>query len=75
MMAQFRQAREVLRPETPTGSGISAEANERQFLSEMTALSQKYRLGITGDTSVFIMEWDDDERKYSCDSDGKLIFR
>lgn len=49
--------------------------DEREFLAELTALSQKYRLGIAGDAVIFIMEFDDDERVYSCDDQSKLFFR
>ena len=48
---------------------------ERRFLSELTALSRKYRLGIAGGAVVFLMEWDDDERVYTCDGESKLAFR
>lgn len=48
---------------------------ERQFLSELTELSQKYRLGVTGDALLFIMEWDDDGRTYTTDSESRLFFR
>lgn len=76
-MTQVQQAREKQSPAPNIGSQSTLEASEaeRQFLTEMSALSRKYGLGITGDASVFIMEWDDDERVYRCDSEGKLSFR
>ena len=51
------------------------EGAEHRFLSELTALSQKYRFGIGGDALVFMMEWDDDGRVYTCDSESRLFFR
>jgi hypothetical protein len=74
MTTHAERAREVPRSEPTLAAHITPES-ERQFLAEMTALSQKYRLGIAGEASVFIMEWDDDGRKYACDDDGKLSFR
>lgn len=52
-----------------------SSATEYRFLAELTALSQKYRLGIAGDAVLFIMEWDDDERVYTSDGESKLFFR
>jgi len=51
------------------------DAAERRFLSKLTALSQKYRLGISGDALLFLMEWDDDQRVYTCDGESRLFFR
>lgn len=48
---------------------------EASFLSELTSLSQKYRLGIAGDPYLFLMEWDDNGRTYSCDNESHLAFR
>ena len=61
--------------EATHNSPVSNEAAERAFLSELTSLSQKYRLGIAGAPVLFQMEWDDDERLYTSDSEGHLFFR
>ena len=61
--------------ETAASQSRKQSDAEVKFLAELTALSQKYRLGITGDALLFLMEWDDDERTYTCDSESKLFFR
>ena len=46
-----------------------------QFLNELTDLSHKYGLGITGDATLYVLEPpDDSERRYSCDDDSQLEF-
>ena len=54
---------------------LDRHADAAKFLTELTELSRKYRFGITGDALVFDMEWDDDQRTYTCDDNSKLIFR
>jgi hypothetical protein len=44
------------------------------FLDELTALSRKHRVGITGKPVLFIMEWEDDSSSYSIDSESNLRF-
>lgn len=46
----------------------------REFLSELTELSRKYKMGITGNPVLFILEKDDFERNYSCDAQSSLSF-
>jgi hypothetical protein len=58
-------------------SQLNALVNEAQFLSALTELSQKYRIGITGEVFLFVMETGshgDDERAYGCDPNSKLRF-
>jgi hypothetical protein len=55
----------------------SSFVDEAQFLTDLTALSQKYRIGIAGDPLLFAMETGshgDDERSYKCGKDSKLSF-
>lgn len=42
------------------------------FLRELTDLSIKYKIGITGNTELFVVEPDDLNLNYSCDSDSRL---
>lgn len=46
----------------------------RAFLDELTELSHKHGLGITGYPALFVLEADDTERRYSCDDDSQLEF-
>ena len=46
----------------------------QQFVSELTALSHKYGLGITDEPHLFVLESDDASRRYSCDQESRLHF-
>jgi hypothetical protein len=48
--------------------------NLQQFLSDLTELSRRYKIGITDKPHLFIMDNDDYERIYSCDADSVLAF-
>ena len=51
------------------------EVDTNLFLAELTALSRKYNLGITGEKSepvIFIMEQEDLDFSYVLDSESKL---
>jgi hypothetical protein len=45
-----------------------------QFEVELTALSRKFGIGITGSPVLFVMEPDDFERKYLSDEGSRLHF-
>ena len=45
------------------------------FLIELTALAMRFRLGITGEPVLFVMERDDDEREYRVDDASNLTFQ
>ena len=64
---------EAISDQIKTQSELDHE-KERRFLDELTTLSQKFRLGIAGDAVLFIMEWDDDRRVYSSNSESRLFF-
>ena len=42
------------------------------FLSDLTRISVKHRLGISDDAELFIMEAEDLCFSYACDEDGRL---
>jgi len=44
------------------------------FLSELTALSHRYNLGIAGSATLFVMEPVDKALRYGVDSHGTLQF-
>ena len=44
------------------------------FLSELTELSRKYKIGITGDPVLFCLEDEDLDRSYSSDADSALTY-
>lgn len=44
------------------------------FERELTELSRKHRVGITGSMTLFVMEPDDFERRYSSDEQSRLQF-
>jgi hypothetical protein len=44
------------------------------FLSELTELSRKYKIGIAGDPVLFCLEDEDLDRAYSSDADSKLVY-
>lgn len=46
----------------------------RQFLNELTNLSHRYGLGITGDAILYELEREDSERNYHCNDDSELEF-
>ena len=43
------------------------------FLYDLTELSRRYKIGITGDMEPFVMEKDDSALAYTCNADGKLV--
>jgi hypothetical protein len=46
------------------------------FLSELTDLCRKHRIGITGSPELFVMEApEDDALEYGADADSKLVLR
>lgn len=44
------------------------------FLNEMTQLCQKYGLGLTGGTVLFVMEREDYSRVFSVNAESELTF-
>lgn len=44
------------------------------FLSELTALTHRYKLGIAGSATLFVMEPVDKALRYGVDSNGRLEF-
>lgn len=63
------------KPKARQDSKIPPEVEEQKFLADLTDLSKKYQIGIAGNPALFIMEWDDDGRTYTCDTNGRLFFR
>jgi hypothetical protein len=45
------------------------------FLSELSELCRKHRIGITGDATLFVMEPVDLLLSYSVDENSKLLFK
>jgi len=48
--------------------------NLQQFLSDLTELSRRHRIGIIVPANLFVMEDEDLDIAYSCDADGMLVF-
>lgn len=44
------------------------------FLSELSALSAKYGIGLAGKPTMFLMEQEDFQRAYSSDAESNLFF-
>lgn len=44
------------------------------FLAELTELSRKHGLGITGEAVLFVMEYDDNPHAYHMDDESRLAF-
>ena len=44
------------------------------FLTELTELSRKHKIGITGDPVLFCLENEDLDLKYASDADSKLTY-
>jgi len=44
------------------------------FLQEMTELSRRHSLGLTGSITLFVMEPDDFERTYTSDNESRVQF-
>lgn len=43
------------------------------FMEALTDLSMKYGIGIAGDPYLFLLNEDDQDRKYLCDAKGMLF--
>jgi hypothetical protein len=50
------------------------EQNTQAFLSELSDLCRKHRLGITGHAELFMMEPDDAALHYVVDGESRLHF-
>lgn len=48
--------------------------NILSFLDALTEISKRYRIGVTGDPILFILEDVDLDRVYSCDAESKLVY-
>lgn len=46
----------------------------QEFLSELTELSRRYRLGLAGPVTLFLLEEDDLDRAYRCEDDDRIEF-
>jgi hypothetical protein len=46
----------------------------QDFLRELTELSRRYRLGLVGPVTLFLMEEDDFDRVYRCEDDDRIEF-
>ncbi len=59
---------------TETAPATKATVDVALFERELTELSRKHRVGITGSMTLFVMEPDDFERRYSSDDQSRLQF-
>jgi hypothetical protein len=52
------------------------DANEKAklFLAELTELSKRYGIAITGKPVLFVMEWEDNNSAYFADAESNLSF-
>jgi hypothetical protein len=55
-------------------STAQARVDVAAFERELTELSRKHRIGITGSMTLFVVEPDDFERRYSSDEQSRLQF-
>jgi hypothetical protein len=53
---------------------IKATVDVAAFERELTELSRKHRVGIAGSITLFVMEPDDFDRRYSSDEQSRLQF-
>ena len=54
--------------------GLVSDANHAdEFANELSLLSQKHRIGITGDPVLFVLDQDDNILVYGIDDDSKLV--
>lgn len=61
------------RSESPAPTQYS-ESRLREFLFQLTTLSQKYGLGIAGKPVLFVLEKDDKKRIYSANAESELSY-
>lgn len=50
------------------------QAELEPFLQELTELSRKYKIGITGNPVLFCLEDEDFDRTYTSDADSALVY-
>lgn len=55
-------------------SGGQIDVDEGEFVRELTELSRKYQIGISGSMTLFVMEPEDFERRYSSNKQSQLSF-
>jgi hypothetical protein len=55
-------------------SRAQAEVDVAAFERELTELSRKYQIGIAGSMTLFVMEPDDFDRRYSSNKESQLSF-
>jgi len=62
------------RVEPATQNQQDIEAQFEAFTRDLTELSLKYRIGITGEPTLFILEDIDLDRVYTCDAESRLVY-
>lgn len=76
-------ANRFVKEETEGGSMIAIEVENKtcadtpaleSFLTDLTELSRKYKIGIAGDPVLFCLEDEDLDRTYSSDADSVLVY-
>ncbi len=50
------------------------QAQLEPFLTELTELSRKYKIGIAGEPILFCLEDEDLDRTYTSDADSALVY-
>lgn len=55
-------------------SSEDVDAKFKAFTKDLTELSLKHRIGITGEPTLFILEDIDLDRYYTCDAESRLIY-
>jgi hypothetical protein len=50
------------------------QAETQEFLRELTELSRRYKLGLVGPVTLFVMEEDDFDRAYRCGDEDRIEF-
>jgi hypothetical protein len=63
-----------VRTDTKVVPAAEVAVDAALFERELTELSRKHRIGITGSMTLFVMEPDDFERRYSSDEKSQLQF-
>ncbi len=59
-------------PDSASTHADEIDQKTRQFLSELTEISAKYGIGITGKPVLFMMEKEDYQSAYRIDDEGNL---
>ncbi len=61
-------------PEVTQGTYPNSKEDVSEFLEQLTELSRKFGVGITGMPVLFLLEKDDYDRRYRSDTESSLDY-